>query len=181
MRLIKLSVIIFPVALGIGVTAFISHRIFERYSAKSSQAPPERSVVVGSRLTVGVTLSLKTSRDEYENLIRGRVLLVYLTTGCDACKKEISNISQARKSVDFKVAIYGILAEDPKNVIKFAEENHVDFPILLDQGGRILKQIGFRFMPTKVLLQDGVIIKLWYGSSPSKEALVSNILEAETQ
>src|SRR6185369_2340169 len=124
MRFIKFSVIIiFPLVVGIAVAAFISPRIFERHSAKSSQAPAEPPTVLGSRLAVGTTTNLRTSQNEYENLIKGRVLLVYLTTSCEVCKKEISNMSQARKSVDSQVAIYGILGENPQSVIKFAEEN----------------------------------------------------------
>jgi hypothetical protein len=34
-------------------------------------------------------------------------------------------------------------------------------------------------MPTKVLLQDGVITKIWYGTSPDKTSLIRDVGEVE--
>lgn len=36
-------------------------------------------------------------------------------------------------------------------------------------------------MPTKVLLENGIVTKIWYGSSPDKSALIQDIGEVESK
>jgi peroxiredoxin len=175
--LFKLRIIL-PAVLGILVSSFIGQRVLERYRTKTA---PDRVAASGSSLPRGAMINLHTNHDEYETVTKGKVLLVFLTTGCDACKKEIPNISQAIPTLASRVRIYGVCIEDRDSVIPFAEENHIDFPILLDHGGRILTRLGFRYMPTKVLLENGMITKIWYGSSPNKAALSKDVGEVETK
>ena len=107
--------------------------------------------------------------------------MVFVTTDCDACRKELSNVSQAVPSLASNVTVYGVGIEDRDSVSTFVEANHIVFPILLDHGAVILTRLGFKFMPTKVLLQDGVIAKIWYGSSPDKTALIKDVGEVEVK
>ena len=177
-RLLKLGIILPVVILGIVVSSFIFHRISGYYRTKPA---PELVAASGFSLPRGPMLDLRTNHDEYENVIKGKVLLVFLTTGCDACKKEVPNISQAMPTLASRVRIYGVCMEGRDKVIQFAEENHIDFPILLDHGGRIIARLGFRYMPTKVLLENGIITKIWYGSSPDKAALIKDVGEVDTR
>jgi peroxiredoxin len=80
-----------------------------------------------------------------------------------------------------KLTVYGVGIEDRDSVKTFMEANPVGFPILLDHGGAILSSLGFKLMPTKVLLQDGVISKIWYGSSPDTTALIKDVGEVEVK
>ena len=176
-RFLKLSIIL-PAVLGILASSFIFQRVLEHYRTKHAAV---RVVASGSSLPRGAMINLHTNRDEYETVTKGKVLLVFLTTDCDACRKEVSNISQALPSLASKLAIYGVCIEDRDRVILFAEESHIDFPILLDHGGRILTRLGFRYMPTKVLLENGTISKIWYGTAPNKEALIRDVGEVETK
>src|SRR6185295_6666362 len=106
-----------------------------------------------SSLPQGTLINLRSNHDEYQEVAKGKVLLVFLTTDCDACKKEIVNVSQAIPSLVSKVRVYGVFIEKREYVKPFMQENDIEFPILLDHGARILKQLGFSLMPTKVLLQ----------------------------
>lgn len=124
-------------------------------------------------------INLQTNQDDSEKLKKGKVLLVFLTRGCDACKKEIPNITQALPSLVPKMAVYGVYIEERSEVAAFVEENQIRFPILLDSGGRIFAGLGKTLIPAKVLLEDGAITKIWYGSSPSKSALIKDVGEVE--
>ena len=176
--LLKLSAIILPGLLGIVVAIVVSQRIFEHYRVKSGAVP---TAPASSLLPRAPLVSLQTNHDEYQNVIKGKVLLVFVTTDCDACRKELSNVSQAVPSLASKVTVYGVGIEDRDSVISFMEANHVGLPILLDHGAVILARLGFKFMPTKVLLHDGVITKIWYGSSPDKAALIRDVGEVEVK
>ena len=175
-NLLKLSAIVLAAMLGI-VTIVVSERILEHRRVK----PAERVAPAGSLLPRAPLVNLQTNHDDYQNVTRGKVLLVFVTTDCDACRKELSNVSQVVSSLASKVAVYGVGIEDRDSVRTFIESNHVAFPILLDHGAVILSHLGFRLMPTKVLLQDGVITKIWYGSSPDKTALIKDVGEVEVK
>lgn len=176
-NLLKLSAIVVPAMLGIAVAIVVSQRILEHRRVK----PPERAAPAGSLLPRAPLVNLRTNHDDYQNVTRGKVLLVFVTTDCDACRKELSNASQVVPSLASKVTVYGVGIEDRVSVNTFVEANHIGLPILLDHGAAILSRLGFKFMPTKVLLQDGIITKIWYGSSPDKTALIKDVGEVEVK
>lgn len=176
--LLKLGMIVLPGLLGFAVVIVVSQGILRHYRVQPAASP---IAPASSLLPRGPLISLQTNHDEYQNVTKGKVLLVFLTTDCDACQKEISNVSQALPSLASKVAVYGVGVEDRDEVTAFAERSHMDFPILLDHRAVILGRLGFKFMPTKVLLQDGVIAKMWYGSSPDKTALIRDVGEVEVK
>lgn len=169
-----LSAIVLPALLGILVSAFVGTRILKHYKAQpvEIQAAP-----AGTTLPRAPLANLTTWHDEYQNVTKGKVLLVFVTTDCDACRKELANAGQAAPSLASRVNIYGIGIEEPDTVKKFAEVNHIDLPMLWDHGAVMLRQLGFRLMPTKVLLQDGVILKIWHGSSADNNMLLRDIGE----
>lgn len=176
-NLLKLSAIVLPAMLGITLTIVVSQRILEHRRVRT----PELAAPAGSLLPRAPLVNLKTNHDDYQHVTSGKVLLVFVTTDCDACRKELSNVSQVVPSLASKVTVYGVLIEDRDSVNTFVEANHVAFPILLDHGAAILSRLGFKYMPTKVLLQDGIITKIWYGSSPDKNALIKDVGEVEVK
>jgi peroxiredoxin len=176
-KLLKLSAIVLPAMLGIAVTIVVSQRILEHRRLKT----PELAAPAGSLLPRAPLISLKTNHDDYQSVTKGKVLLVFVTTDCDACRKELANVSQVLPILASKVTVYGVGVEDRNSVNIFIEANHVTLPILLDPGAVILSRLGFKFMPTKVLLQDGVITKIWYGSSPDRTALIKDVGEVEAK
>jgi peroxiredoxin len=126
-------------------------------------------------------INLETNQDDYEKLKKGKVLLVFLTTGCNACKKDLPNITQVLPTLIPKMAVYGVFVEERSNVEPFVQENQIKFPILLDVGGRVFAGLGTTLIPAKVLIEDGTITKTWFGSSPSKSALIKDVGEVERQ
>jgi peroxiredoxin len=80
-----------------------------------------------------------------------------------------------------KIAVYGVYIEERSEVERFVQENQIRFPILLDVGGRVFGRLGITLIPAKVLIEDGTITKTWFGSSPSKSALIEDVGEVERQ
>lgn len=175
--ILKLSAIVLPAMLGIAVTIAVSERIREHYRVRTGEpAAPRGSLLPRARL-----VNLQTNHDDYQNVIKGKVLLVFVTTDCDALRKELYNVSQVMPSLASKVSVYGVGIEDRDSVRTFIEANPVAFPILLDDGAAILSRLGFEFMPTKVLIQDGIVTKIWYGSSPNTAVLIKDVGEAKVK
>src|ERR1041385_448086 len=177
-RLFRFVAIVLPGLLGIILSSVAANKIFERYSVKPADVLAAQN---GSFLPRAPLVNLNNNHDEYQNVIRGKVLLLFVTTDCDACGKELSNVSDIAPRLLSKVRVYGVGIEDPDSVKTFAEKNHVGFPMLLDHGATILARLGFRYMPTKVLLQDGVISKIWYGSSPDRTTVIKDVGEADVR
>jgi peroxiredoxin len=169
-------IIILPILVGILSTFFIFLTIWERRKEKLLFKDSSAS---NSALPKGRMINLQTNQNDYEKLKKGKVLLVFLTRGCDACRKEIPNIVQALPSLAPKMAVYGVYIEERSEVESFVQENQITFPVLLDNGGRIFGALGITLIPAKVLIEDGTIIKTWFGSSPSKSALIKDVGEVE--
>lgn len=166
---------IVPAILGIIISAFVTQKLFEYYRKK---APPEYAALSIAPLDHGSLINLRTNVDESQSLKKGKILLVFLTTDCEACKKEVVTLSSLTSStLSSKVRVYGVFVEPRDNVIPFVEENNITFPLLMDNGATVLSKLGFKYMPTKVLMQEGIVQKIWYGSSPNLAALVRDIGE----
>lgn len=89
------------------------------------------------------------------------VLLVFTTTWCPYCKKQIPELKKIHETYagdDFTLlAVY--VQESPKRVSAFIKERELPYPILLDPEGKIARQYNVRGVPTHVLVgRDGTII-----------------------
>ncbi|MBA2732237.1 MAG: TlpA family protein disulfide reductase [Acidobacteria bacterium] len=178
MKKILRPIIIVPALVGIISSFLIFLAIWEH---RKENLHLKDSYTSNSSLPKGRMINLQTNQDDYEELKKGKVLLVFLTRGCDACKKEIPNIAQALPSLAPKMAVYGVYIEERSEVERFIQENQITFPILLDSGGRVFAGLGITLIPAKVLLEDGTITKIWFGSSPNKSALIKDVGEVERQ
>jgi peroxiredoxin len=176
-RLAKFTAILLPALIGVLVCTAIGKKLVDRYKTSGDfHAAP-----AGASLPHGPLIDLDTRHDEYENVTRGRVLLLFISTGCDACRKELLNLSQAAPTLVSKVKVYGVGIEDRDEVGRFVQGKHEGVPILLDHGAEVLARLGFKFMPTKVLLQDGRVSRIWYGSSPNVAALIKDVGEVDAK
>lgn len=178
MRRILRPIIILPALIGIITSSFIFLKVWERRKENRALSAP---TVSRSSLPKGRMINLQTNQDDFEKLKQGKVLLVFLTRSCDACKKEIPNIAQALPSLVPKMAVYGVYLEERSEVDRFVDENQIKFPILLDVGGRVFSGLGITLIPAKVLIEDGTITKTWFGSSPNKSVLIKDLGEVERQ
>lgn len=167
-------ILVLPALVGVIVSAVVSQKFLEWYRTPSHK---DHTAPVNALLPRSQLINLQTNNDEYENVIKGKVLLVFLTIDCGACKTEVFNIAQAFPSLGSNMATYGVYIERREDVLLFVEKQQINFPILLDTGGRMLGKLGFKLMPTKVLLENGSIKKLWYGSSPDQGALLRDVME----
>jgi hypothetical protein len=123
-RLFRFVAIVLPGLLGIILSSVAAKKIFERYSVKPADVLAAQN---GSFLPRAPLVNLNNNHDEYQNVIRGKVLLLFVTTDCDACGKELSNVSDIAPRLLSKVRVYGVGIEDPDSVKTFAEKNHVGF------------------------------------------------------
>jgi peroxiredoxin len=174
MNRILRPVILIPALAGLICSFLVFHTIWQK---RKLDRPSIDSAGVGLPLPKGRIVNLRTNQDDFEKISRGKVLLVFLTRGCDACRKEIPNISKALPSLTPRISVYGVYVEDRGDVESFIQENQITFPVLLDVGGRIFASLHITLIPAKVLLEDGTITKIWFGSSPNESTLIRDVME----
>jgi peroxiredoxin len=98
-----------------------------------------------------------------DELSRGRVLLVYLSVGCDPCVEQAKIISRLNEAGPSNLRIYGVSFERPAQVATFVKEFDLKFPVLIDRGSQLARSLDIHYFPSTYLVEDGVITKVWRG------------------
>jgi hypothetical protein len=100
-----------------------------------------------------------------EQILRtGRVVVVFVTTDCDACASE-SKFLQPIVGRRPDVAFYGLVPFGPRPKSPESAAKMFPFQIFYDQGGSFVPQMGINRVPVKVFLEDGIIKKGWIGAA----------------
>lgn len=106
-----------------------------------------------------------------DELRRGRILLVYLETGCSPCVKEAEIISRLRQDAPPDLRIYGVAVEGRAQLTDFAKTHNLSFPILSDTAGTLARSLDTKYFPSKYLIEDGIITNAWYGKTRDEDEL----------
>lgn len=119
--------------------------------------------------------NLETNMDYSHEVMNQDVFLVYLITGCDACRKELQFLSQIVRNSDSKAKVFGIMSGDKKNIKNYVKENGVEIPILIDTDGRLLRELNIKYFPANFKVSNGEIKKAVLGLPEAKESLLELI------
>jgi len=96
------------------------------------------------------------SLNEYLN--KGPVLLVFFTTWCPYCKKEIPNLKQAYYNYGDKnlqlVAINAGLTDSLSNAKNYALKNRLPYVVLYDEDAKVSAQYGLKTVPKIFYIQQ---------------------------
>lgn len=110
-----------------------------------------------------------------EDLRKGKVLLVFLTTNCPACQKELRLLTRIAPRVSPAIKIYGVGIQDRNQLASFVAEQQLNVEILLDSDARLLHSLGVKYFPTKFLIVDGVIQQTTFGNSVDEAGLLKQL------
>jgi len=109
------------------------------------------------------------SKVDEQVLRRGRVVLVFVTTDCNACGAEakfLQTLLGRRKDVAF----YGLVPFGTRPDSPDAAEKMFPFRIFYDEGDSFVSTMGINRVPVKVFLEDGIIKKGWIGAALTDKA-----------
>ncbi|MEW6406731.1 MAG: TlpA disulfide reductase family protein, partial [Chloroflexota bacterium] len=114
--------------------------------------------------------------------LRGQAVLINLwATWCPPCRAEmpaIEKVYQEYKDQGLVVlAINASYQDDPLQIVPFAEEHHLTFPILLDETGAVASLYQLRALPSSFFVdRQGTIREVVIGG-PMSEALLRTRIE----
>jgi hypothetical protein len=103
------------------------------------------------------------------NLRRGRLMLVFITTDCDACLRE----SEFLKTVVGKhsnMPFYGVISFGDKEISLREGKDKFPFKLLYDEQHQLAGSLGIIRVPVKLFVEDGVIRKSWGGATIDDQA-----------
>jgi peroxiredoxin len=102
-------------------------------------------------------------------LNNGRVVLVFVTADCDACRKEsefLKDVVSKRSDIRF----YGVISYgDMQTSLRTAKEKF-PFEVFYDRGFKLASKLGINRVPIKIFLDNGIIKKSWGGATIDEKA-----------
>lgn len=145
------------------------------FAQAESSRLPNADHVLGQSLSQFKLLDDQRKEISISEISDKRILLVFLSTGCGACKKEVKSISEKISKLS-TVPVYGISFETPESIESFIQENNIKFPILRDTDGNLFKTLKINYFPTECLIENGTVVKAWVGSSSDENALMQKLV-----
>lgn len=111
-------------------------------------------------------------KDGYQNLTRGKMLVVVFLTRCGACRTEFDFLESHYDKLSSKFGIAAVTSESGQSVEKFNEERKMFFPVYSDvQGGLMIKE-QVSCTPTLLFLEDGIVRNVRVGVTENYEDLM---------
>jgi len=97
-------------------------------------------------------------------LRQGRVVVVFVTTDCEACQTE-SKFLQTVMGRRSDVTFYGLVTLGQHPDPSETAEKKFPFKVFYDEESSFVMTMGINRVPVKVFLEDGIIKKGWIGAA----------------
>lgn len=100
---------------------------------------------------------------------KGKVVLVLVTTTCDACLHEaqfLRGVVGKRKDVKF----LGVLSFEQDEPSLQKAQAIFPFPVVRDDRMALMQSLGIAGVPIKIYLEDGVVKQSWGGAAMTEQA-----------
>jgi peroxiredoxin len=120
-------------------------------------------------------IELRSGEDYSEKVKSEDVLLIFSITGCDACGKEMQLVVENSAELISRMRIYGVMFEDRGIVEQYIQAHNINFPILLDEGGKLRKELRLKYFPTNFKLRDGTIKDAWFGVESNRDGFLKRM------
>ncbi|HJP92912.1 MAG TPA: hypothetical protein VJ875_13220 [Pyrinomonadaceae bacterium] len=103
------------------------------------------------------------------DLKSGKIILVFITSDCDACRREsefLKGVVGRRTDIRF----YGVISfGDMEGSLRDAKPKF-PFKVFYDRGFRLAGQLGIKRVPVKIFVENGIIKKSWGGATIDDKA-----------
>lgn len=169
------SPLIIIAVVALTCVTFIFIGPWKRDSDKERKLAAEAASYKGRLLPDAPLVELKTGDDYSEKVKDSDVLLVYLMAECEACEKELQTIAENSAAMNPDVKIYGVMFQDQETSSRYIQKYNINFPVLLDRGGKLRQELGVKYFPTNFKLNDGTIKEAWFGFPTAKEEFLQMV------
>ncbi len=158
-------------------------------SAETGQTAPTTQAAAPQKGFRAPDFSLPGLKDEAAislSSLRGQVVLVnFWASWCPPCRAEMPAMQRVYTTYKDQglviLAVNSTIQDSQSEALRFAEENRLTFPILLDAEGLATRLYAIRSLPTTFFVgRDGIIREVVIGG-PMSEALLRTRVETLLQ
>lgn len=138
----------------------------------SKPGPDSSKSLIDKPFPEAQLVDLDGSKVDEQVVRKGKVVVVFVTTDCDACETEgkfLQTVLDRRKDVAF----YGIVPFGPRPESADTAAKKFPFRVFYDQNDSFVYSMGINRVPVKVYLEDGIIKKGWIGAVRTDDAKTS--------
>ncbi len=150
-----------------------------------SEEKKETSNVLTLTAIDGKTYSLEALEEgiKFQGLEGKVVILDFFATWCPPCRAEMPHLVHLQEKYKGKIQILSVLMEEDKDnqeVIAFAKEHQINFPVLNSKENFLLSQAlgGIRSLPTLVMYDKTGNYFIHYTGAAPEEMIESDIKKA---
>lgn len=141
------------------------------------------SVKVGEAIPDFSLQDLDGNTVSTESLLGKPYVVAVFATWCPPCKMELtmleSDVWQELKDQGIKVVGINFGEEDAGTISKFATQNGLTFPLLVDEDGGFRKSVGVSMIPQSIVVgSDGKILDLHVGFTDESVASTASTLKS---
>lgn len=144
----------------------VSYRLIQN---KQAELPGSTGSLINKPLPPAQLIDLNGSKVDEQILRRGKVILIFVTTDCNACLTEsrfLQTILERRTDVSF----YGLIPFGKTPDTTQAAEKMFPFRVFYDEGNSYVRSMGINRVPVKVFLEDGIIKRGWIGAAMTDQS-----------
>ena len=138
------------------------------YTRQQQDSTSETPFGIGSPLPPAQLIDESNQVLADSELRHGKLILVFVTHGCDACLKESKFLQQAvgrRTDVTF----YGVISFGDKDTVLREAKKEFPFKVFYDQHLQLAGRLGIKRVPIKLYIENGIIRKSWGGATIQEE------------
>jgi thiol-disulfide isomerase/thioredoxin len=135
----------------------------------------KRSAMAHDAVDSGRSLPSAELVDESKELLAdselksGKIILVFITSDCDACRRE-SEFLKGVVSKRADIRFYGVISfGDMESSLRDAKPKF-PFKVFYDRGFRLASELGIKRVPIKIFVENGIIKKSWGGATIDEKA-----------
>ena len=139
-----------------------------------TEAPDRSKSLINKPLPHSQLVDVYGANVDEQVLRTGRVVVVFVTTDCDACATEskfLQTVLGRRKDVTF----YGLVPFGQRPESPDVANKMFPFRVFYDESNAFVATMGINRVPVKVYLEDGIIKKGWIGAALTDKAKASFI------
>ena len=134
-----------------------------------AELPDTSKSLINKPLPQAQLIDLNGSSVDEQILRRGKVILVFVTTDCDACVTE-SRFLQTILGRRADVSFYGLIPFGKAPDSSRVAEKRFPFRVFYDEGNSFVRSMGINRVPVKVFLENGIIKKGWIGAAMTDQS-----------
>lgn len=151
--------LVFLILLSVGISHAINDKKIENNgNASAIPVTTNQGPEIGATAPDFTLSTLDGKNVQLSNLKGKKIMLNFWTTWCPPCKAEMPDIQKFYTEAGDEIEILAVNIDTSYDVAGFVDDMKINFPVLLDKDGKVMKMYRILTIPTTYFIdKNGVI------------------------